>query len=174
MGLLVHRLIEKKNTMAMVEEKKLRQLRLFNDLIFGFAKGLYELFGDSALATVDTIGEDILEEMEHELGLEIQGEDPQTILTEIERLLMDEYGLVKSARLEIDPETQEIHMICEGCLLTKATESLDEEGIPPYTCVPMTMASAALHRRLGLKSKFIQFDQDVPNRICDIHFKMMG
>ena len=155
--------------MATMEEKKLRQLRLFNDLIFGFAKGLYELFGDSALATVDTIGEDILEEMEQDLGLEIQGESPQIILTEIERLLMDEYGLVKNARLEIDPESKEIHMICEGCLLTRATESLDEQGIPPYTCVPMTMASAALHKRLGAKSRFIKFDQDVPNRICDIH-----
>ena len=83
--------------MATMEEKKLRQLRLFNNLIFGFAKGLYDLFGDSAMATVDTIGEDILEEMEHELGLEIHGENPETILTEIERLLVDEYGLVTKA-----------------------------------------------------------------------------
>ena len=159
--------------MATMEEKKLRQLRLFNNLIFGFAKGLYELFGDSALATVDTIGEDILEEMEHELGLEIQGEDPQTILTEIERLLVDEYGLVSKARLEIDPETHEINMICEECLLTKATNDLHEEGVPPYTCVPMMMASAALHKRLGKRAKFVSLDQDYENRICDINFRMI-
>jgi hypothetical protein len=156
-----------------MEDKKLRQLRLFNDLIFGFAKGLYDLFGESALATVDTIGEDILEEMEHELGLEIHGEDPETILTEIERLLVDEYGLVKSARLEIHPETHEIDMICEGCLLTKATKELHEEGVPPYACVPMMMASAALHKRLGKKAKFVSLDQDYENRICDIDFRMI-
>jgi hypothetical protein len=155
-----------------MEQKKLRQLRLFNDLIFGFAKGLYDLFGDSALATVDTIGEDILEEMEHELGLEIHGEDPEDLLTEIERLLVDEYGLVKSARLEMHPETHEIDMICEGCLLTKATRDLDEAGVPPYTCVPMMMASAALHKRLGMKSKFVSLDQDTENRVCDIDFKL--
>jgi hypothetical protein len=157
--------------MATMEQKKLRQLKLFNDLIFGFAKGLYDLFGDSALATVDTIGEDILEEMEHELGLEIHGETPQDILTEIERLLVDEYGLCKNARLVI--EGDEIDMYVEGCLLWKATTDLAEAGVPPYTCVPMMMASAALHKRLGKKAKFVSLDQDKDNRVCDIDFHMM-
>jgi hypothetical protein len=156
-----------------MEEKKLRQLRLFNDLIFGFAKGLYDLFGDSALATVDTIGEDILEEMEHELGLEIHGENPQDILMEIERLLEDEYGMVKSARLEMHPETHEIDMICEGCLLWKATSDLQEEDIPPYTCVPMMMASAALHKRLGKKAKFVSIEQENDKRLCDVDFRIL-
>lgn len=159
--------------MATMEEKKLRQLRLFNDLIFGFAKGLYDLFGDSALATVDTIGEDILEEMEHELGLEIRGENPQDILMEIERLLEDEYGMVKSARLEMHPETHEIDMICEGCLLWKATSDLQEEDIPPYTCVPMMMASAALHKRLGKKAKFVSIEQENDKRLCDVDFRIL-
>ena len=157
--------------MATMEEKKLRQLRLFNDLVFGFAKGLYDLFGDSALATVDTIGEDILEEMEHELALEIHGENPQDILTEIERLLIDEYGLVKHAKLVI--EGDEIDMICEGCLLWKCTKDLTAEGIPPYTCVPMMMASAALHKRLGRKARFVGLEQDMDKRLCDIDFHML-
>ena len=159
--------------MATEEQKKIRQLKLFNDLIFGFAKGLYDLFGDSAIATVDTIGEDILEEMEHDLGLEIHGEDPQDILTEIERLMVDEFGLVKSARLEMHPETHEINMICEGCLLTKATKDLSEAGVPPYTCVPMMMASAALHKRLHKKAKFVKLDQDLEKRVCDIDFHLL-
>jgi hypothetical protein len=154
-----------------MEEKKLRQLRLFNDLIFGFAKGLYDLFGDSALATVDTIGEDILEEMEHELGLEIQGENPQDILTEIERLMVDEYGLVKHAKLVM--EDHHIDMICEGCLLWKCTSDLEAEGVPPYACVPMMMSSAALHVRLGRKAKLVGVERDTDKRLCDIDFKML-
>lgn len=157
--------------MATMEEKKLRQLKLFNDIVFGFAKGLYDLFGESALATVDTIGEDILEDMEHELGLEIAGEDPKDILTEIERLMVDEYGLCKSAELVMDDG--EIDLICEGCLMWKATRDLQEEGIPPYTCVPMMMASAALHKRLGKKAKFVGIEQDMDKRLCDIDFKLM-
>lgn len=159
--------------MVTMEEKKLRQLRLFNNLVFGFAKGLYDLFGDSALATVDTIGEDILKEMEHELGLEIQGEDPQDILMEIERLLEDEYGLVKSAKLNINPESGEIDLVCEGCMLWKATTDLQAEEIPPYTCVPMMMASAALHKRLGTKAKFVRINQENDKRLCDIDFQLL-
>ncbi|MGC9400484.1 MAG: hypothetical protein ACP5HM_15295 [Anaerolineae bacterium] len=159
--------------MATMEEKKLRELRLFNNLISGFAKGLYELFSDSALATIDTIGENVLQEMEDELGLEIQGEKPQDILTEIGRLLEDEYGLVKSARLEIDPEARKIDIRCESCRLWKMSWDLQEEGIPPYTCVPMMMASSALRKRLGRRAKFIAIEQDSDKHICDIHFRLL-
>jgi hypothetical protein len=157
--------------MATMEQKKLRQLKLFNDIIFGFGKGLYDLFGDSALATADAIGEDILEEMEHELGLEIHGEDAQTILTEIERLLLDEYGLVKSASLTM--ADHEIDIICEGCLLWRATTDMLEAGAPPFHCVPMMMAEAALHKRLGRKPKFVGITQDREKHICDIDFHML-
>lgn len=157
--------------MATMEEKKLRQLKLFNDIVFGFAKGLYDLFGDTAVATVDTIGEDILEDMEHELGLEIAGEDPKDILMEIERLMVDEYGMCKTADLVIDDG--QIDLTCEGCLMWRATRALQEEGVPPYTCVPMMMSSAALHKRLGAKARFISIEQDMDKRICDVKFKLL-
>lgn len=159
--------------MATEEQKKARQLRLFNDLIFGFAKGLYDLFDDSAVAIAGTIGEDILEEMEHELGLEIAGEGPKEILTEIERLLVDEYGLLKDAKLIINEETHHIDMVCTGCLLWKATSDLGEAGIPPYTCVPMMMATAALGKRLGKRARFISIEQDEGKHTCDVDFEML-
>ena len=157
--------------MATEEQKKARMLKLFNTIIFGFAKGLYDLFGDTALATVDSIGGDIIEEMEHELGLEIHGEDPETLLTELERLLIDEYGLAKSLRLEI--KDHEIDLICEGCMMWHATEELKAAGVPPYTCVPMMIASAALHKRLGRKARFVGITQDMDKRICDIDFHLL-
>jgi hypothetical protein len=159
--------------MATEEQKKIRQLRVFNDIVAGFGEGLYDLFGDTAIATIDSIGEDILEEMEHELGLEIHGEDPQDILTEIERLLVDEYGFLKKAKLEMHPETHEIDMICEGCLMWRATKALSARGVPPYVCVPMMMASAALHKRLGKKAKFVKIDQTDEGHICDIDFHLL-
>ena len=157
--------------MATMQEKKLRQLKLFNDIIYGFARGLYDLFGESAVATVDSIGEEILTDMEHELGLEIAGEDPKDILMEIERLLVDEYGLCKSADLVIDDK--HIDLKCEGCLLWQATQHLKEDDIPPYTCVPMMMASAALHKRLGVKAKFVEIKQDMETRMCDIDYELL-
>ncbi|MBN1666766.1 MAG: hypothetical protein JW862_06745 [Anaerolineales bacterium] len=154
--------------MATEEQKKARLLKLCNDIVFGFAKGMYELFGDSVLATVDTIGEDIIEEMEHEMGLEIHGEDEQTILTELERILVDEYGLAKSMKLQI--KDHEVDVICEGCVFWHATKELMKENIPPLTCVPMMIAEAALHKRLGKKAHFVGITQDDDKRLCDIDF----
>ena len=64
--------------MATMEEKKLRQLRLFNDLIFGFAKGLYDLFGDSALATVDTSARTSWRRWSTSWGWRSKGRTPRT------------------------------------------------------------------------------------------------
>lgn len=156
--------------MATDEQKKARQLKLCNDILFGFAKGMYDLFGDSALATVVEIGEDIIEEMEHELGLEIHGEDPQAILTELERILIDEYDMARHASIKVKDHEVELYM--EGCMFWHATQELRKEGIPPYTCVPMMIAEAALHKRLGKKAHFNGITQDTEKRICDIDFKL--
>ncbi len=157
--------------MATEEQKKARLLKLFNDIVFGFGKGLYDMFGDSALATVDTIGEDIIEEMEHEMGLEIHGEDPQQILTELARLMVDEYGLLKTCSYKI--KDHEIDLLAEGCELWHATKDIMAAGAPPFHCVPMMMAEAALHKRLGKRAHFVGITQDDGKHVCDIDFHMM-
>ncbi len=156
--------------MATEEQKKARQLKLCNDILFGFAKGMYDLFGESALATVDEIGEDIIEEMEHEMGLEIHGEDPQAILTELERLLIDEYGMCRNASLKV--QDHEVDVFVEGCMFWHSTQELRKEGIPAYTCVPMMIAEAALHKRLGKKAHLVGITHDDEKRTCDIDFHL--
>ncbi|NOZ95666.1 MAG: hypothetical protein GXP47_13155 [Acidobacteria bacterium] len=157
--------------MATEEQKKERMRRLFNDIIFGYGKGLWDLFGEASQATAETIGEDILEDMERELGLEIHGENPQALLTEIERLIIDEYGMVKSARLEISDH--EVDIFCEGCQLWNVTQQLKEAGVPPYHCVPMMMARAALHKRLGKKARLIGIKHDAEKRSCEIDIELV-
>lgn len=159
--------------MATEDQKKARLLGMVNTVFFGFAKGMYDLFGDSALATTVSIGEDIIEEMERELGLEIHGEDPQSILTELERLLVDEYDLMKSADLDIHPETHEVDIVCHECRFWSATTELAREGVPPYSCVPMMIASAALRKRLKKKAKFVGIKQNMETKTCDIDMHMI-
>ena len=157
--------------MATEEQKKLQLVRMYNKIIFGYAKGLYDMFDEAMLSTVETIGEDILEDMEHELGLEIHGEDPEHILVEIERLLIDEYGLAESANIKVTDRS--IEVVCQDCRLWGATEDLKEAGVPPYTCVPMGLATAALRRRLGTRARFRSLDQDMDRHICDITFDLL-
>jgi hypothetical protein len=158
--------------MATEEQKKVRMIRLFNMIIAGMAKGLYDLFGDAAIGIVGPIGEEILEEMEHQLGLEIHGEDPQSILTEIERLLIDEYGLMKDGKIEIHPETHEVDLLVTDSLLWAASTELAEAGLPPLACVEMMIAEAALRKRLGRKAKFVGITFDHTTRTMDVDFHM--
>ncbi len=156
--------------MATEDQKKERQTRLFNDIIAGFAKGLYDLFGDSALAMVATLGDKIIGEMEQELGLEISGESAQDILTEMSRLLVDEYGI--SDEIDTIITDDDIAITVTNCRLWRTSASLEKNDVPPYICVPMMMASASLRERLGMKSKFTGIEQDKDKHICKIAFKM--
>ena len=158
--------------MATEEQKKARMIKLFNTVIAGMAKGLYDLFGDAAIGVISPVGEEILEEMEHELGLEIHGEDPENILTEIERLLIDEYGLMKDCKIEINQETHEIDLFVQGSVLWHAVEELVDAGLPPLSCVEMMIAEAALRKRLGRKAQFKGITLDREKRIIDIDFHM--
>jgi len=158
--------------MATEEQKKARMVKLFNTVIAGMAKGLYDLFGPAAIGIVGPIGEEILEEMEQELGLEIHGEDPESILTEIERLLVDEYGLMKDCKIELNPTTHEVDILVIEPVLWHAIEELESAGIPPLACVVMIVAEAALRKRLHRKSKFKGISLDREKRIVDIDFHM--
>jgi hypothetical protein len=158
--------------MATEEQKKARMIRLFNTIIAGMARGLYDLFGEAAIGVISPLGEEILEEMEHELGLEIHGEDPENILIEIERLLIDEYGLMKDCKIKLDPEKHEIDLFIQDSVLWPAVEELVDAGLPPLSCVEMMIAEAALRKRLGRKAQFKGVELDRENRIIDIDFHM--
>lgn len=160
--------------MATDEQKKARMLHMYDLLVSGLAHGLYDLFGDALVGIVEPIGEEILEEMERELGLEIQGESVEDILTELERILVDEYGLVKHIEIKYDEESHEVDIICEGCMLWKVTEKLTAQGVPPHTCAPMMMAMAALRERTGNKAQFVGITQDLDKKICDIDFHLFN
>lgn len=156
--------------MATEELKTERRLKLCNNILFGFAKGMYDLFGESSLATVNDIGEDIIQDMEHEMGLEIHGEDPRAILVELGRLLIDEYGMCRNAGLKLDEHAVGVHI--EGCMFWAATQNLRKADVPLYACVPMMIASAALRKRLGKRAHFVGVTVDETSQGCDIAFKL--
>lgn len=143
--------------------------KLANDVMFGIAKEYYKMLGKASWATAAFIGEDILEEFEKDLGLEITGEDPQSILTEIDRILVDEYGLASEMELKIDGNIIELDAI--NCFYHKCTEDLNKEGIPPVTCVPLAIVSAAVRKRLKLKGHFKELKQKGDR--CQIFYEIL-
>jgi hypothetical protein len=136
--------------MATEEQKKKQMVKIFSMMIQGLASGIYELFEDSAYALMKTVGKDILEIMQKEMGLEIDGEEPGEVLNELLRIWVDEIGFFEDAKVE---ETAEGWTVtgnnCKGWNLTQKILSTGVKE--PFTCPIMNSMNAALDK-LGIKT----------------------
>lgn len=131
--------------MASEEEKKRQLVRVFSLMIEGLAKGIYDLFDDSAYALMKTVGIDLLEIMQKEMGLEIHGENPSDVLNELLRIWVDEIGFFNDAAVKEIENGWEIegHQ-CKGWNLT---QKILATGVKePFTCPVMNTLHAALDK----------------------------
>jgi hypothetical protein len=156
--------------MATEEQKKARLLNVFNITIYGLIKGLWDLFGESSFATVQSVGNRVLTTMEKESGLEIHGENQEDILQEIVRLLTDEVGTMSNGDVMI--EGKDVSIACQECVLRKATRWLEDDGIQPFACLPMNVATAAMRKRLGAKHRLLGREWDAQTQTCTIKFEL--
>ena len=157
--------------MATEEQKKQRLLKVFNIAMYGMVGGLWDLFGESSFATINSIGDRILATMEKEAGLEIAGENPQDILTEVARLLADEVGTMSAGKITM--EGNKVSLACTNCFLREATGWLETDGVQPFACVPMNISVAAMRKRLGTKHRVLGRDWDPATQTCTIRFELL-
>ncbi len=157
--------------MATEEEKKRNLARINAMIIYGLEKGLWDLFGESALATTNLIGNGMLELLEKTMGLEIGGEDPQDVLTEIGRLFVDEFGI--ATRFDIKRMDDDIDFIIENCVLMQVEKDLVEAGIKPFVCPYLNISTAAMRNRMGLKTKISGFEVNLDKKSCVLQFQMV-
>ncbi|HHN93983.1 MAG TPA: hypothetical protein ENK17_04380 [Anaerolineae bacterium] len=157
--------------MATEEEKKRNLARINAMIIYGLEKGLWDLLGESALATSATVGEGMLEVMEKTMGLEIAGEEPQDILTEIGRIFIDEIGI--ATHFDITHAGDEVNFKVKNCVLLRTEEDLIKSGIQPFMCPYLNIAAAAMRRRLDVKTRVSKIDVDVDGRECTLSFDMV-
>jgi hypothetical protein len=158
--------------MATEDQKKERLLKVFNISMYGLIGGLWDLFGESSFATINSVGDKILETMERESGLEIQGESPKDILMEVSRLLADEIGTMKSGKVVMTDDGK-VSMACEHCFLREATGWLEADGVQPFACVPMNISAAAMRKRLNAKHRVIGRKWDSQSQTCTIEFQVL-
>ncbi len=157
--------------MATEEEKKRNLARINAMIIYGLEKGLWDLLGESALAMSALIGRGMLEIMEKTMGLEIAGEEPQDILTEIGRIFIDEIGI--ATKFEITKVDNSVELHVENCVLHKVEDDLVHAGITPFMCPYLNIAAAAMRQRLQMKTRISKLDVDIANKKCALCFEMM-
>lgn len=138
--------------MATEEIKKQNQLRLTNMALATLASAVWETLGDSSLSFSGLIGGQVLKIMEKEMGLEIAGESPKAVLTEIARIFVDEFGFAEDISVEGD-EKVGLTMKVHNCANRKFTDILEASGVEkPFIC-PIMNASQAGLRRMGYKMR---------------------
>jgi hypothetical protein len=131
--------------MATEEQKKKNMMRLMTLMISGMAKALYDLFGETAFAAMSEVGKTTLEIMEQEMGLEVDGEDPKEVITEIGRIFSDEMGFIETFSTTQDGN-QNVHTLNHR-QRWDLTQSILKTGVEvPFTCPIMNVCQAALIR----------------------------
>lgn len=131
--------------MATEEQKNKNMMRLMTLMISGMAKALYDLFGETAFAAMSEVGRATLEIMEQEMGLEVDGEDPKDVITEIGRIFADEMGFIESFTTQQDGN--QLSLTVNHCQGWNLTQSILKTGVEvPFTCPIMNVCQAALIR----------------------------
>ncbi len=137
--------------MASEDQKKENRLRLTNLALLSLASSTWDTLGETSFAFSSQMGEHILEVMEKEMGLEIAGEDPQDVMTEIGRIFVDEFGFCSDIDVEADNGGYAVKV--KQCVNRKFTDQLLQAGVEkPFICPIMNACQAAL-RRMNFKMR---------------------
>ena len=119
--------------MATEEEKKKQLVKVLSLMVGGLAKGIYDLFEDSAYALMKSVGVEILDVMEKEMGLEISGEEPGDVLNELLRIWTDEIGMFEDAKVAESAEGWTV--TGNNCKGWNLTQRILASGVKePFTC----------------------------------------
>lgn len=132
--------------MATDEQKKVNQYRLMSMALTGLASGVWNTLGDSAFAFSGPMGNQILRTMEKEMGLEVAGESPLDVMTEISRIFVDEFGFASNITVtEVEDEHFEIRV--HNCINRRYTDELVAAGVEkPFICPILNACQASLRR----------------------------
>jgi len=138
--------------MATEQQKQQHQLRLTNMALVGITAGVWQTLGDSAFALSGPMGNQILDMMEKEMGLEVAGESPQAVVSEIARIFVDEFGFASDIQVEAQGDEKLRLKVCD-CANRAFTDKLMEAGVEkPFICPIMNACQAAL-RRMGYRMR---------------------
>jgi len=136
--------------MATEEQKKRNMLRLARLTLYGLTTGIWDLIGEGSTGLSHVIGDEILPVMEKEMGLEVAGENPVDVLTELARVLVDEFGFAQD--IEVSGDDDKITVKVKGCAQRKLADDLTAFGIAHLFSCPILCVGDVVLDRLGVKA----------------------
>ncbi len=155
----------------MTEEQRQQWDRLSQMMIYGLEKGLWNMLGEASLAVVGTVGQEMLEVLEKEWGLQVEGSDPKELMANIGQLFVEKMGIAESFDIEKEDSTVALRVV--KCHLMGIEAKLVEQGIQPFLCPFLNIAMAALRKRMNGATTITQFDVDPESHRCFLKFALL-
>jgi len=138
--------------MANEQQKYLNRTRLWGLTTLGMALGIWEMVEESATSLSPMIGKQVLEMAEKQLGLEVAGEKPEDVLTELARIFIDEFGYAVDSKVERADKT--ISISFKNAVGTSEFNLLKQAGAEKLFCHPYMCAGLAVLSRMGIKARW--------------------
>lgn len=139
--------------MATDAEKTQRSIQFMGGMIVSMAATAYNILGDSALSFGPPIGTATLNQWEKQMGLELAGETPMDVMTELARIYVDEYGSAESVDIsQIEEGVYEVRV--NHCTARGFTDTLiAATGMNETFMCPLQNTFKAALQRMGYKFK---------------------
>ncbi len=134
------------------EQKKLEnQARIGQMILIALAAAIWDFVGESATALGPQIGEEILNLLEKEMGVEIAGEKPEDVLTELGRVFVDELGFARA--VEVKREGKCLTFIASGTITDGVLRELQARGVTKDFISPGLNVGLAALKRMAVKAR---------------------
>ena len=137
--------------MATEQEKNANRARLWGLTVIGMTLGIWDMVQESSTSLSPQIGQAILGEIEKTLGLEVAGEQPETILVELGRIFVDEYGFATEAKVEKTGNQLRV-TLCNAVGIPEFSAMM-EKGVEKVFSNPFYCAGLAALSRQGSKAR---------------------
>ncbi len=155
----------------MTDEQRQQWDRLSQMMIYGLEKGLWNMLGEASLAVVNTVGQEMLEVLEKEWGLQVAGSDPKELMANIGELFIEKMGIAETFDIEKENGAVALHVF--KCHLMGIEAKLVEQGIQPFLCPFLNIAMAALRKRMNGATTITQFDVNPKAHRCFLKFVLL-
>jgi hypothetical protein len=155
--------------MATEEAKIANRARMWGLTTMGLGMGIWEMVAEASSSLSPIVGNQILAMVEKQLGLEIAGEKPEDILTELGRIFIDEFGF--GTEVIVERNDKKLSVTIKNAVGTPEMGILAKMGVGPFMHPFLCCGLSALGR-LGLKAR-ADLKPDVPNNVTTVIYDIV-
>lgn len=141
-------------------EKTANRARMWGLTCLGMTMGIWDMVEEASVSLSPAIGAQLLRMAEKQLGLEIAGESPEHILTELARIFVDEFGYCSSADVKREGNVVSVTLV-NAVGFVEFGMLIKEHGITKMFSHPFLCTGIAALNRLGVRSRSnVAFDDE--------------